>query len=179
MKRCCLVIVEDTKNNNLLMVENKRGINKGYYNFPGGKIESNETIEDGTIRENIEETGIKPLNLKSLGKVEFRPIDMVVYVYYTNQFQGKLKSNNKDENNAFWVNKDNIPYNKMRETDKVWIKDVVNKKQINKRIFFDKDFNIEKIEDIYENIEKYKARYSKFIENRKYKYLQNKKQNIK
>ena len=179
MKRCCLVIVEDLKNNKLLMVENKRGINKGFYNFPGGKIEINETIEDGAIRENIEETGIKPLKLKTLGKIEFQPVDIITYIYYTDQFDGQLKLSNKDENNAFWVDKNNIPFDKMRETDVVWIKDVINKKQINKRLHFDKNFGLEKIEDIFENIEKYKNKYNKFKKNRKYKYLQNKKQNVK
>ena len=113
MKRMCLVVVEDKENNSILMVKNKRGINKGYYNLPGGKIELNETIEDGTIRECIEETGITPIKPKTIGKIEFQPIDSIAYIYYTDQFEGHLVKNNGDENSSFWISKDQIPYDLM------------------------------------------------------------------
>ena len=179
MKRCCLTIVEDKINNKILMVQNMRGVNKGFYNFPGGKIEPFETIEEGSIRENIEETGIIPIDLKTLGKVEFHPINMVVHVFYTDQFKGELISSNSNENRAFWVDRDNIPFDKMRKTDQAWVKDVIEGKHINKRIYFNDDFSLNRIEDVHENIEKYKQRYNKFIQLRKHKYLQIKASNIK
>lgn len=171
MKRCCLAIVEDTSKNQILMVENKRGMNKGFYNLPGGKIEDNETIEDGTVRESLEETGIKPINLKTKGKIEFQPVDMLVYVYHTNQFEGSLIDEN-NETKAFWVDKENIPYHKMRESDSVWLKEIFEGKSINKRITYNEDFSINKIENIYENIERYKSRYQKFTQLKNNKYLQ-------
>lgn len=178
MKRMCLVVVEDKENNSILMVKNKRGLNQGYYNLPGGKIELNETIEDGTIRECIEETGITPINLKTIGKIEFQPLNSVAYIYYADQFKGQLVENNGDENSSFWISKDNIPYDLMRPSDSMWIKDVINNKSINKRLTFNEDFSIKKIEDINDNIEKYKKKYQQHLI-LKNKYLQSKKNKLR
>lgn len=168
MKRCCLVIVENK--NNVLMVKNKRGINKGFYNLPGGKINIDETNIDGAIREVEEETGITPKNLKSLGKIEFYPTNMEVFIYHANEFSGKLKKNNGEENEAFWIDKNNIPYNLMRSTDLIWLKPLLkNKNYINKRLYFNDDMSLNKIEDIYENIQKYKIRYMKYLKLRELK----------
>ena len=82
MKICCLTIIEDKKNHKLLMVENLRGINKGFVNFPGGKREFNETIENSSIRESLEETGIIPINIKTAGKIVYKPADIEMYIYY-------------------------------------------------------------------------------------------------
>lgn len=174
MKKMCIVVVEDKENNSILMVKNKRGINQGYYNLPGGKIELNETIEDGTIRECIEETGITPISLRTIGKIEFQPIDSIVYLYYTDQFEGNIVRNNRDENLSFWIPKDKIPYDLMRSSDAMWIKDVINGKSINKRLTFNEDFSIKRIEDVSDNIEKYKKRYQSYNIS-KNKYLQSKK----
>ena len=82
MKICCLTIIEDKKNHKLLMVENLRGINKGFVNFPGGKREFNETIENSSIKESLEETGIIPINIKTAGKIVYKPADIEMYIYY-------------------------------------------------------------------------------------------------
>lgn len=43
--------------------------NNGYIIFPGGGIDKNEKIEEGMIRETLEETGAKVKNIKFLGKI--------------------------------------------------------------------------------------------------------------
>ena len=44
-KEASLSVIEDIKNNKLLMIRHQRGINKGYINFPGGKKEESEREE--------------------------------------------------------------------------------------------------------------------------------------
>ena len=63
-KEASLSIIEDTKNNKFLMIRHQRGINKGYINFPGGKKEANESMEDCVVRETLEETGLLIKNPK-------------------------------------------------------------------------------------------------------------------
>ena len=70
-KEASLSIVEDVKNAKFLMIRHHRGINNGCVNFPGGKKEPDETIEDCVIRETFEETGICIKNPVKVGYVEF------------------------------------------------------------------------------------------------------------
>lgn len=159
MKICCLSIIENKETNEILMVKNKRGINKGYFNFPGGKREFDETIENSDIRESIEETGIKPLNPKTIGKIIYMPVGIEMHIYYADKFEGRLKEHNNEENDTFWIKKDQIPLDKMRSADKEWLDDALNhNKYINKRITYNED-NTYQIEDINENIVKFKNRY--------------------
>lgn len=44
----------------LLVRINKPKEKNGLWGFPGGKLEKGESLEDGMIRELVEETGIKP-----------------------------------------------------------------------------------------------------------------------
>ena len=46
------------KQNKVLLVKSKYG-GEEFYLFPGGGLESGETLEEGAIRETFEETGIK------------------------------------------------------------------------------------------------------------------------
>lgn len=46
------------KNGKYLFSKRLKGTHKGYLSIPGGKLEFNENIKDGMIRETLEETGI-------------------------------------------------------------------------------------------------------------------------
>lgn len=50
-KEASLSIIEDTKRHKLLMIRHHRGINEGCINFPGGKKELGETMEECVYRE--------------------------------------------------------------------------------------------------------------------------------
>jgi len=52
------------KNNKVLLV-NSRYSDGEYYLFPGGGVESQETVEEAAVRETLEETGIK-IEIKKL-----------------------------------------------------------------------------------------------------------------
>ena len=57
---CCLVLAKIRKNkeNQILFI-----FRKGKWDLPKGKIEKNEKIDEGALREVIEETGIKKVKI--------------------------------------------------------------------------------------------------------------------
>ena len=58
-------LIKDDK----IVVIKYKNQNNGFYDIPGGKIESNENSAAASIREFKEETGIDILNQKYLGNV--------------------------------------------------------------------------------------------------------------
>ena len=142
-----LVIVEDVEKNTLLMIKHNRGVNNGFYNFPGGKLDIGETPEEGAKREVKEETGLEISNLKNIGLLDFPTMNFEVNVFYSKKFCGRLIEN-AEEVNVFWQDKNLIPLNKMRDADKIWVPIALSGKKINHRFFYDKNFNVEKVEEL-------------------------------
>jgi 8-oxo-dGTP pyrophosphatase MutT (NUDIX family) len=146
-KEASLSIIENVKNNTVLMIKHKRGINNGYVNFPGGKKEPNETMVDCVIRETFEETGLKISNPKKVGYIEFPTMDFYVTIFKSTEYEGTL-SNNPEEVDAFWQNIKDIPYDKMRTADADFVPLVMAGNEVNKQYFYDEQFNLVKIVDL-------------------------------
>ena len=120
-----------------LMVRNNRGINAGLYNFPGGKLDKDELLEECVKREVWEETGIKIKSCKMCGKFDIyfsEPIENSfmhpdrcrVFIYQCNEFEGKLRNpllkegQKVPEVKAFWCDENKIPFQNMRDNDVYW-----------------------------------------------------------
>ena len=146
-KEASLSIIEDTENNKFLMIRHQRGINKGYINFPGGKKEENESMDDCVVRETLEETGLTIKNPKKVGYMEFPEMNFYVHIYKSTEFEGNI-INKEDEVSAFWVDKDNIPLNEMREADQNFMLDLLAGKYINRRYHYDENFKLKSIEEL-------------------------------
>lgn len=146
-KQASLSIVEDVANHKFLMIRHHRGINEGCVNFPGGKKEAGETMEDCVIRETYEETGLKIKNPKQVGYIEFPTKDFYVYVFKSTEFSGSLNEK-KDEVDAFWIDEDKIPYNQMREADQNFLPDIMVGKYVKRRFIYDDDFHVIDIIDL-------------------------------
>ena len=146
-KVASLSIVEDVVNKKFLMIRHHRGINEGCINFPGGKIEPNETIEECVIRETFEETGITIKNPKKVGYVEFPGVDFYVHIFWSTEFSGSIKQN-EAEADAFWQNRDDIPYNDMREADRDFLPQILAGKIVNRRYIYDENFHIKEVIDL-------------------------------
>lgn len=75
--------------------------------FPGGKVESGESIYDSAIREFWEETGLRLSVLESRGISYWEGEDgfkYFVFLYKATEYIGELKTAT-DEGNVFWMDK--------------------------------------------------------------------------
>lgn len=143
-KEASLSIIEDTTNHKFLMIRHLRGINKGCINFPGGKKEPDETMEECVIRETMEETGLLIRNPIQVGYIEFPSKDFYVSVFKSTEFSGNLHEN-KDEVHTFWIEREKIPYDEMREADRNFLPDILAGKFVKRRYMYDKDFHLQEI----------------------------------
>ncbi len=127
--------------NALLMILKKRGQGAGKWNVPGGKIAEGESALAGAIRETEEETGLRPTDLMELGRLEFsfpegNSWDNHCSVFVSRNFSGDLVAEN-EECSATWVPIDEIPFDKMWESDRIWVPLVLAGKKFHRAYVFD------------------------------------------
>ncbi len=146
-KEASLSIVEDVVNHKFLMIKHQRGINQGCLNFPGGKKEPDETMEECVIRETLEETGLKIENPIQVGYIEFPTKDFYVHVFKSTKFSGNIHEK-ADEVQLFWVDEDKIPYDKMREADKNFLPEIIAGNYVKRRFIYDDNFHVIDIIDL-------------------------------
>lgn len=93
-----------------ILVEEKIGTKyTGGLVFPGGHIESGESLLNSVIREMKEETGLDIKNPQPCGFKDWILDDgtrYLVLLYKTNQFSGELKSS--DEGRVYWLDRKEI-----------------------------------------------------------------------
>ncbi len=103
MKTINVVAAAIIHDNKLLLTERGYGNFKDKWEFPGGKIEENETMEDAIIREIKEELDAKITPKKYLCKVEY---DYGNFYLIMNVFICSLDSENlnfKEHEAAKWI----------------------------------------------------------------------------
>ena len=82
---------------------------EGYWEFPGGKVEANETHEETIVREIKEElkTLIEPIKYIGVSNHEYtdleKPFSITMYAYECKLIQGELELTEHTEKK--WVNK--------------------------------------------------------------------------
>lgn len=84
--------------------------------FPGGHVESNESVVDSMIREIQEETGLTISNLQFCGVkdwIEFDGSRYMVFLYKTNTYSGSIQSSSEGE--IFWM-----PLEELKEKETLW-----------------------------------------------------------
>lgn len=52
---------------------------------------------------------------------------------------------NKDEVHTFWIEKDKVPYEEMREADRDFLPDILAEKFVRRRYIYDENFHLKKI----------------------------------
>lgn len=85
-------VIRRLKDNRFLIAERPEGgCLPGYWEFPGGKVEPGEAIEDALARELKEEVGIDILNSSSLLQIyhEYPDFSVMLHVYLIDQFLGE------------------------------------------------------------------------------------------
>ena len=76
----------------------------GYWEFPGGKLESGELPEEALVREIREEIGIEVLQYNHLGEIQYDYHDKSVQliVFHVTQFSG-IPSCREGQLNMKWI----------------------------------------------------------------------------
>lgn len=118
----CGAILKDGK---YLIAKRGKGIDEGFWEFPGGKIEPNETQEQAIIRELKEELEIDVKVLKYICSVDDIRKDIIIHVhaYLCEIIDGNIHLNNHDE--IKFVNANELYNYQFQKADKD-ILDIIN-----------------------------------------------------
>ena len=122
-----------SENDELLMVQEAWGENRGLYNFPAGRLDDNETIFEGAIREAKEETGYDVKLDSVLGIYYFRNILKITF--NASIVSGEVHYDENEIMNVRWVpieEIENMTPNELRsfESNKSIAKNAKNNRQI-------------------------------------------------
>ena len=138
MKIATLALI--IKNNQILLGYKKKGeIGQKTLNGPGGKKEDNESLEKCLVRETKEEVGIT-LDIDKLEKVGIITFfnaetpDFEVHIFRTEYFLGTpIETLDMVPD---WYDIDNLPLDKMLESDREWFPKMANGEKFNARVYY-------------------------------------------
>jgi len=134
------------KGNQVLLGLKKRGFAAGKLLGPGGKTQNNETSEQCAIRETEEEIGVKLVNPKKVGHINFfywendQQTSQQVDFYLADEWSGEPKET--DEFIPKWFQKDQIPLDQLPAANCVFVPQLVSGKQVSGNLVFDKQWNV-------------------------------------
>ena len=88
------------------------------WEFPGGKVEKNETNEDALKREIKEELNIKIFVKKKITEEKYKDetVNIILHYYFCTITDGKINLN--EHENSIWVTRDNFNQYDMIDGDK-------------------------------------------------------------
>ncbi|MDE1860620.1 MAG: 8-oxo-dGTP diphosphatase [Candidatus Micrarchaeota archaeon] len=118
-----------------------RGISKGKWNGPGGKLDPGETPKQCAIREVFEETGLEMRDPFFHGRLRFhmggsKKLAVLGYLFSTRKFSGKLRST--EEGKVMWFKTNGLPYEKMWDDDKVWMPMMLDGRKFDAHFYYGK-----------------------------------------
>lgn len=126
------------ENGHVLLGYKKRGFGMGRWNGFGGKVQPNETIEQGTIREMKEEAGVDVSNLENRGKITFKypdkPQPFEVHLFVAKSHKGELVES--EEMRPAWFNVLQVPLKSMWVDDEHWLPQLLAGKSVEGTIYF-------------------------------------------
>ena len=128
------------RDDEVLLINKKRGLGQGKVNGPGGKVDPGETPEESAVRECREELHIEVSNLEYCGEHKFQFTDgysIHVWVYRTRDFTGVPTETEEAE--PLWTPIDNIPFDLMWEDDRHWLPMLIRGEKFQARWIFDGD----------------------------------------
>jgi 8-oxo-dGTP diphosphatase len=114
MSTCVSIVFKD---DSFLLIFKRRGLGRGGYNFPGGKLEQGESPVECARRETLEEVGIELNDAYLLGTVTFvHGVEEKMYVVVSRSFVGIPSES--DEAFPFWAKE--LPQEGTWPDDVVW-----------------------------------------------------------
>ena len=108
-KRLPAVSVAVIRGDTVLLVKRARQPSQGLYAFPGGKVETGETLEQAVQRELLEETGLRANAYRPLreihvdGRSDSHPVDYLLTVFGATSAGGEAVASDDAETAAFYT----------------------------------------------------------------------------
>jgi 8-oxo-dGTP diphosphatase len=136
--RATLVFV--VQDDDILLIEKKRGLGRGKVNGPGGKVDPGESVIDCARRECREELGIEVRGLEVFGEHRFQFVNgysIHCWVYRAAGFDGEPVET--PEAAPLWRRIDDIPYDRMWEDDRLWLPLLLARRHFRGDWIFDDD----------------------------------------
>ncbi len=117
----------------------KRGFGAGRWNGAGGKTESGETIKDAVVRETQEEIGVTVSDMSKVAELTFtfphKPEwDQLVHVFFAHEYVGTPTES--EEMKPAWFKVEEVPYDDMWSSDRLWLPEVLKSKLVRASISF-------------------------------------------
>lgn len=143
-KRCTLLFL--VRDNEVLLAMKKRGFGSGRYNGVGGKVESNETVDQALVRECQEEIQVTPLHYWKVAEHDFLqtegdlPWRMRVQAFLCDTWEGEPTET--EEMAPEWFEMSEVPYGTMWQDDILWLPQVLQGEKLLGEFTFDKDENM-------------------------------------
>ncbi len=130
------------KENAVCLAMKKRGFGEGYWNGYGGKLEEDETIESGIVREIKEESQVtvEETDLDKVAINEFFFKDgkhLEVHVFFIRTWKGEPVET--EEMKPSWFLYTDIPYEKMWADDPHWLPRVLVGEKCIGKVWFNED----------------------------------------
>lgn len=103
------VSVAVIRGDTVLLVKRARQPSQGLYAFPGGKVETGETLEQAVQRELLEETGLRANAYRPLreihidGRSDSHPVDYLLTVFGAAYAGGEAVASDDAETAAFYT----------------------------------------------------------------------------
>jgi ADP-ribose pyrophosphatase YjhB (NUDIX family) len=103
------VSVAVVRGDTVLLVKRARQPSQGLYAFPGGKVETGETLEQAVQRELLEETGLRATAYRPLreihidGRKDSHPVDYLLTVFGAAYAGGEAVASDDAETAAFYT----------------------------------------------------------------------------
>ncbi len=124
----------------ILLGMKKQGFGAGKWNGFGGKVESNETIEQAAIRELNEEIGLTATALTPRGVLNFYGEDsqyphIEMHIFAVEQYSGEPIES--AEMKPQWFLHADIPYDAMWPDDPHWLPHFLAGKDVSGDVYFD------------------------------------------
>ena len=144
MKQTTLIFLLNKENNQILLGMKKRGFGSGKWNGFGGKVNPNESVKDGAIRELEEESNVKAPSehVKKLGELDFFFLrnpewNQKVHLFMSNKWEGEPIES--EEMLPQWFTFNEIPFEKMWADDPHWLPKILNNENVFAEFTFGED----------------------------------------
>lgn len=109
----CIVFARNGEDTKVLLIKRKNAPCKGYWAFPGGFMNIDETTEETAKRELEEETGLKVNDIYQVGafsKVDRDPRERVVTIAYYTILENVIRVQGGDDaSEAQWFSINDLP----------------------------------------------------------------------